>query len=244
MRDRIGEDGELFIADGEKTVLRLLESNLNIIKVFALEKYIHKHLALIQQKVSRDMVFCSSKAHMQTILGYQVHQGFMALAHKPDHIELDGLANKVLVLNHVVSSENTGAIVRSSVAFGINSILIDQKSCHPYIRRAVRVSTGSVFTCDISRTDDLHNSLQKLKDDGYRIIGSSSNHTKNTILASSFEFPRKFALIFGNEGLGIDAKIVALCDHVLNIPTGPGVSSLNVANAATILLYLSSIGSL
>lgn len=240
MRNRIGEDGEYFIADGEKVVERLLNSGLEIKMIYGLKKYIDKFRQKgILENISENQLFYSSKLIMQKIIGYKIHQGIMALAVKPKPVQPGQLGKKILVLNSVLSAENTGAIVRSAMAFNVDSFLLDEKSCHPYIRRSVRVSLGSVFSSRISITNNLANSLLNLKKDGYRIVGSSSNGHKTipVINSMNYRFEDKSALIFGNEGTGIQTDILEICDDILQIPVNDAVSSLNVASAATAILY-------
>jgi TrmH family RNA methyltransferase len=49
--------------------------------------------------------------------------------------------------------------------------------------------------------------------------------------------PAKLALIVGNEGSGLSSLPQSRADHIVALPIGGAVDSLNVAVAAGILLY-------
>jgi tRNA G18 (ribose-2'-O)-methylase SpoU len=52
-----------------------------------------------------------------------------------------------------------------------------------------------------------------------------------------FSRAQKLGVLFGNEAQGLDADVVALCDHRITIPMSLGTDSLNVSVAAGIFLY-------
>ena len=245
LRGLVGADGEEFICDGEKVVTRLLEDDLNIeIKgLYCLEKYLHRHQAAIERKgVAPENIFYSSRRAMADSLGYKIHQGMMALARKPAYLDPADLAGPVVVLNGVVSAENVGSIVRNALAFNVRDILVDQKTCDPYIRRAVRVSMGSVFDARLARSENLSASLEELKSREIVPVAASSNRVRGSVAVGEYNFPKKYALIIGNEGEGVAPEILDKIGDRVYIPMYNNISSLNAAAATAALLTAASLG--
>jgi tRNA G18 (ribose-2'-O)-methylase SpoU len=156
------------------------------------------------------------------------------MAEKPKDANLNELDNRIILLNGLSSPENVGSIVRSSAAFGINSIITDEKSCSPYLRRCIRVSMGNIFSMKTYHAINLRGDLKKLKDLGYTIL--STANISGSLDFATFDFPEKCVLIIGSEGHGIDLDILNNSDFVLRINIDSQVAHLNAANAAAIFL--------
>ena len=73
-----------------------------------------------------------------------------------------------------------------------------------------------------------------LKSRGFQLCGASE---KAQLTPSQVDFRRPTCLIIGNEGRGISAPLLALCDQLVAIPQSGKVTSLNAAVAAGILFY-------
>ena len=51
------------------------------------------------------------------------------------------------------------------------------------------------------------------------------------------QFPKPVAVVLGNEALGIGRPVLERCDQLIQIPTYGFKNSLNVASAATVVLF-------
>jgi len=145
------------------------------------------------------------------------------------------LGNKVLILDDIQDPGNLGAILRSSVAFNIDTCILSDKSVDAYNPKTIRASQGAIFNINIKRCD-IKDEIINLKTKGYTIYGSDVVNGKNVKTLTSHE-KRKFALIIGNEGNGIEKDIYDLCEYLLHIPISNKQESLNASVAASILLY-------
>ena len=54
---------------------------------------------------------------------------------------------------------------------------------------------------------------------------------------TAVDFPRPVALVLGNEALGIDREVLAVCDELIEIPVFGYKNSLNVASACAVVLF-------
>lgn len=140
--------------------------------------------------------------------------------------------NKLLILDSVQDPGNLGTIIRSSAAFNIDTIIINDKCADPYSDKVIRSSQGMIFKTNIVKKD-LYDYLKKIKGK-IPIFGTKVTGGKNIKNIEKFQ---TFAIIMGNEGKGVDEKLLDLCDEYLYIPMNSKCESLNVGVATSIILY-------
>lgn len=141
--------------------------------------------------------------------------------------------DKILVLDGIQDPGNLGTIIRSSSAFGINTIILSTDSVDVYNSKVIRATQGMIFNINIIYLD-LEKEITRLKGLGYKIYGTRvSGGTR----LDNFVSCEKFAIIMGNEGKGVGVNILNLCDEYIYIPMKNNVESLNVAVATSIILY-------
>jgi tRNA G18 (ribose-2'-O)-methylase SpoU len=238
---------KLFVVENSKVIRRLLTSDCEIRSFFATKHYYEEFAPLLDARsLTPAERLIADDALMNTIVGYNLHEGVMALAVVPDMpyfsehfrtIELPAVC-----LCGVADAENVGAIVRNCAAFGVRSLIIDSATCSPYLRRAVRVSLGGIFALRVYRTTDLVSALEEMK---HSRPLSRSIALETSIQAHSlatFPFSDESVLIFGSEASGLPSNLLSVCDAVVEIPMTPlaaydAVNSLNVAASTAIALY-------
>lgn len=138
---------------------------------------------------------------------------------------------KYLILDGIQDPGNLGTILRSSLAFGVNTLIISEDSCDLYNDKVVRASEGAIFKLNIIR-DDLKTAINTLKEKSIPIYGTDVNDGKDITEINK----NSFAIIMGNEGNGIKPEIKELVSQNIYIKTR-NVESLNVAISASIILY-------
>ena len=143
------------------------------------------------------------------------------------------LGDRLLVLDDIQDPGNLGTIIRSAVAFNIDTILLSNNSVDLYNSKVIRASQGLIFHINIVRKDILLE-LPKLKDNGYYIYGTKVTHGKSL---KSLEKKEKFVIIMGNEGNGMHDEVSELCDEFIYIEMNDMCESLNVGVATSIILY-------
>ncbi len=225
----------LFVVDGEKTVYRLLESNLQISEVICLEKYINvEFLKLFSKHSPIQTLFVAEPEQLKEIRGYELHQGIMALAYVPNL--QPALDFPVFIGNRILEANNWGSLIRSLCALGIQSLVFDEHSCHPYIRRSVRVSMGTIFQMRIRETKKLSEFLEDFSKKGIPIYGTGIPKLNKKII-SFFDWnpPKESIVVLGNEDQGIDLDLEKYIQEFVFIPMHSSVDSLNVAVAGAIL---------
>ena len=228
IRDHVLNAKNLIVAESEKIYLQYKASGRTIYKILATPTFIERH------KLSGETIFSAEKNVLEAVAGFKVQFEVLFLAERPTDTPLNELDDRIILLNGLTSAENVGSIVRSAAAFGIKSMLVDEKTCSPYLRRCIRVSMGNIFSIKTYHSLNIRGDLKKLREDGYSIL--STANIPGSIDMNTFSFPQNCVLIIGSEGHGIDQDIINNSDTVLKIKIDPQVAHLNAANAAAIFL--------
>lgn len=148
-------------------------------------------------------------------------------------LEEKELGNKILILDNIQDPGNLGTIIRSSVAFNIDTIILSETTVDLYNDKTIRSSEGMLFHINIIKRDIIKfiDKLHKLE---YQVYGTKVTDGQNVKEAN---FPKKIAIVMGNEGAGIRKEILDKCDDYLFIPMSNSCESLNVGVATSIILY-------
>lgn len=145
----------------------------------------------------------------------------------------DKLGDKILVLDALQDPGNLGTIIRSAVAFNVDTIILGKNTVDVYNPKVVRASQGMIFHIPIIEKD-LTTILPELKKEGYKIMGTRVTHGKSL---KKLEKSLKSVIIMGNEGNGISEEVADLCDEFIYIDMNSTCESLNVGVATSIILY-------
>ena len=144
----------------------------------------------------------------------------------------------LLVIAGVQDPGNLGTIVRSAEAFGAKGILLGEGTVSAYNSKVVRASAGSVFRVPIAKVA-VDAAISLLRSKSFRLLATSSH--KGVHLAQA-DLSGNSAILIGNEGAGIDKKLLTDMDQLIMIPHSPKVESLNAGVAASIVLYEAARG--
>lgn len=226
----------VFVAESEKVVLKMLESTIEPVSVFAVPEFYKEYSDLIKSKfIAEENLFTASRELMNQIVGFRIHSGVMSIGKIPADTSLTDLDPRIIILNGIIDAENVGAIVRNCAAFGFNSIIADEKSGSPYLRRAVRVSMGNIFEMKLYHCINIISTINELRENGYQLIAAEI--CDGSIDLEKAMFNEKFCLIFGSEGNGIDPHVLDLCHDIVYIPISEKVPSINVAASSAVFLH-------
>ena len=141
--------------------------------------------------------------------------------------------NKIVYLDCIQDPGNLGTIIRSCVAFNIDTLILSRDCVDLYNSKVIRASQGLIFHLNIVIAD-INEFGPKLKDNGYKIYGTKVTHGKSL---KTIEKVSKFVIIMGNEGNGISELSSELCDEFIYIDMNEKCESLNVGVATSIILY-------
>jgi TrmH family RNA methyltransferase len=144
-----------------------------------------------------------------------------------------------LVFDRPTSPGNLGSIIRSADAFGAHGVFVSGHAADPYDPKAVRASTGSLFALPTVRVPGPAEVLdwiaaQRAAGTPIRVVGTDEHGSADVF---EFDLTVPTLLAVGNETTGLSQGWRAACDELVRIPIGGAASSLNAANAASVVLY-------
>ena len=170
---------------------------------------------------------------MKAISNLESVPDIMALCKKKEDCEIVG--NRILLLDELQDPGNLGTIIRSAVAFGIDTIILSENTVDLYNPKVLRATQGMIFHTNIISMD-AKNAISYCHQNNYTVYGTSVLYGKD-VRSLARKDKEKFLLIVGNEGNGVRPEILELCDQNLFISMNEAVESLNVGVACSILLY-------
>jgi tRNA G18 (ribose-2'-O)-methylase SpoU len=231
----------IFVAEGEKVVRRLLESDFTVVSALMPRKWFDDLEPVLRAREEQIQVFIADKKLLESLTGFSMYQGLLAVGQIPPAPTLDQVLNQspkpvlLVAVDGLSSAENVGSVVRNCVAFGVHGILIGETSSSPFLRRAVRSSMGGVFLLPVFESSNLAETLAELKRNGIHCVAAHPHANGRTITGAMLSMG--CCLVLGSEGYGISDAVLKECDEQAAIPMAPKVDSLNVANAAAVFLY-------
>ena len=142
------------------------------------------------------------------------------------------ISGNVLILDDIQDPGNLGTLIRSSIDFGFDNIILSDESVDLYNPKVIRATEGMIFNINVIRTNIIEY-IPKLKEMGYKILVSDVVSGKDI----KDEICNNIALVLGNEGKGVHKNIKELCDELVNIKMDKDCESLNVGVAGSILMH-------
>jgi TrmH family RNA methyltransferase len=223
-----------FFLEGAKNIADALSVSPAIIQtVFLAPEFDDKDLLTVIKK-NRIQVIPVTMEDIKNLADTETPQGILAVANfatlRPDY----ALARYVTLLDAVQDPGNVGAILRTSLALGMDAVVFGKGTCDPYNPKVVRSSASALLRMPFETGEDLGAKMEFLRLKGYSIVATSS-HAPITL--DKAKLRKKVALIMGNEGAGTGATYLDMADAVVKIPLKNKVESLNVGVAHGILSY-------
>ena len=171
----------------------------------------------------------------------RVHNGVVAYADPLESWSARGLIESVLareaapfflLADALTYEHNLGAVLRSSLAFGVDGVFLPSRrgaSLSPVVQR---VAMGAAEEVPVVR-ESLFGAIKGIRKAGIPVMGADMNG----VPCDQARMGGAFALVLGAEGRGLSPKLREKCDGVVSVPLGGRLESLNVSVAAGILMY-------
>lgn len=239
-RDLTGRQG-LFIAEGE-VVVRVLASSASLCRPQALlvaDKRIGALADLIAAWPDDAAVYCARQPVLDRIAGFPLHRGILALGEKPEGGQRAAAISRVaaddvfVVAAGIGNHDNMGGLFRNAAAFGARAVLLDDRCCDPFYRKAIRVSVGAVLRTPMTTGEPLEAILDRLHAAGVEVLAFTPSARESL---AGFRRRGPVAVLLGTEGPGLPTSVIARCRPV-GIPMKGGFDSLNVAATSAVALH-------
>ena len=218
-KNRIKSDQ--FIVEGEKIVDELIDSSLELVKVYSTSSK-YESLDKLYTKIS--------KTNLLQISNLKTPNKVVAIFKIPKSSEID-FTSQIIALDNISDPGNLGTIIRLCDWFGIKDLLCNTETVDCYNPKVVQASMGSISRVNISYLDFKKLFIEKkLNLVAADLKGESMN---------KFSFQENQIVVFGNESLGLSPEIKEIIKNRVTIPrynSNYDIESINVANSVAIIL--------
>lgn len=216
------QEERLFLVEGAKLVEELLQTGLNVRKIYALPVWAEKHSHLPQLTEI-------TEEELEKISNLQTPNQVLALVEQPAPAAEPVLANQLtLVLDTIQDPGNLGTIIRIADWFGIYQVVASMDTVELYNPKVIQSTMGSyarVQVCYRPLADFLSAATVPV----YGALLNGQNMYEVAPLKEGI-------LLIGNESKGIQADLLSFVSHPITIPRLGGAESLNAAVAAGIII--------
>jgi TrmH family RNA methyltransferase len=156
------------------------------------------------------------------------------------HQKLDALSDfpttghrRFVALYEVRDPGNLGTVIRTADAAGVDGVVLVGKCCDPFSLEAVRATMGSLFAMRLAEGDFTAFDAWRRRT-GANVIAASMHGTHRHDQA---KWGERSIVLMGNEQSGLPADVEAACDELVRIPMSGSADSLNLASAASVMIY-------
>ena len=169
------------------------------------------------------------------------HQGIIAQISPLKYADLDEFLEQnhqnssLGILDGVEDPHNFGAIISSCVCAGVSGIIIPSRRNVQVNSVVEKTSAGAINHIPIIKVNSLTNAVQKLKDSDWWIIATDASANDNYYDIKYNDM--NFALIMGAEHAGVSKSLLKMSDFKVKIPMMNNFNSLNVSNAASVIIF-------
>ena len=171
-----------------------------------------------------------------------MHQGFVAEVEHLEKLNLKEFVDhnfkenniNLVALDGITDPRNIGSIIRSAASFGIDGIIVKERSFPGESKLLYKSASGCTELINIFEVTNLNTSLKYLKSKNFWISGFDTDGSKNF---TENDWKGKNVLLFGSEGEGLKFQIKKNADFLFYINIDKKVESLNVSNSASIVFH-------
>ena len=236
---------------GRNNVLELLESTKRSVSKIILMKNMHwnnKISQIIDIAKKRGIIYQFLPKEKFTQYKEYSHQGVIAYVSPIKYTKLEdflakekyckncfGQYKKVIITDGVEDPHNMGSIIRTAVCAGFDAVIFPSRRNATINATVEKSSAGAVNHIDLIMVNSLSSAIDKLKDNNFWIIAADLSAKDNYYDINYCNM--NFAIVMGSEKDGISSAILKKSDFRVKIPMVSEFDSLNVANAASIVIY-------
>ncbi len=212
-------------------------------KILRVYTTMNKESPLLEECEKRGIPISYVKSELLTkMAGSDSHQMFVAHIRSrtfltpKQFLETAKTPCLVLMLDQIFDPQNFGALIRCAECMGASAVVWSKNRGADLTPAAAKASCGASELLPMIRLSNLATAIDQFKEGGFEVVASLLD--KQAESAFDFEYSPKTLLIVGSEGEGIQPLLKKKSDRSVFIPMKGKIDSLNVAQAASVLLAL------
>ena len=219
------DEEHVFIAEGPKVVMELLQEKVNVEELFATREWIDENKNLVNKIIATEI----TQQELERISFLSTPNQVVAIVKKIDPGSKIDCKNKItLMLDTIQDPGNMGTIIRTADWFGISQIICSHDCADIYNPKVVQASMGSIARVNVYYTE-LNEFLQEQKQIRIYAATLEGKDVGQTKISEGI-------IIIGNEARGIHPEILAFANVKITIKRRGKSESLNAAVATGVIL--------
>ena len=235
-----------FLIVGKHAVLEALKNPSRKIERVFLTEDAQKKLNQENQNLNlfkKINVFYKSKKELDNICGRDetAHQGLVAEVEQLEEVTLKEFAIdskkkniNLIALEDVTDPRNIGSIIRSAVAFGIDGIIVKERSFPSKSKLLYKSASGGTEHIKIFKVSNINTALRFLKSKEFWVSAFDVSAKKDF---TEHKWNGKNILLFGSEGFGVKAKSLENSDFRFKVNMNRNIESLNISNTVSVVCH-------
>lgn len=220
------EEG-LFLVEGEKSIIELLNSDFTIINIFLTREIFEKCREILRP--FDDLIDITTAEELTKFSTLEFNDTGIAIVRQKENIEFEITDGEYIVaLDDIRDPGNLGTIIRTCDWYGISKIVCSDTTAEFYNNKVISASMGSFTRVQVFYTD-LNDFLEKNK---LPILGAYLDGED----VHDIQYPKGGILLMGSESNGINPNLEKYVTNKITIPRYGAAESLNVSIATSIIL--------
>ena len=225
---------------GKNVVSSMLKDRREILTLYLLEG--RKDIETVSLAKSQNIrIKFVSKAELDRLVSGN-HQGYVAEVREYKTYTIEEITDSIpegklpliVALDSLQDPHNLGAILRTMSCVGGDGVIIEKNRSVSLNGTVAKVSVGAIDKVKVAQVTNLAQTLRKLKEMGYWVIGTDVNQAQDY---RRVRYDMPVVLVIGAEGTGMRRLIGETCDLKIKLPMEGDIGSLNASVACGILLY-------
>ncbi|HJB22621.1 MAG TPA: RNA methyltransferase [Candidatus Jeotgalibaca pullicola] len=223
----------MYMIEGEHLFIEAIKNNITIETIIITENYLRKYSEAEQEELFTKAILVSDSV-MRSLSQTETAPGVICILSIIEQKLPKEITGKYILLDAVQDPGNAGTIVRTADAAGFNGVVFGTGSVDPFNDKVIRSMQGSHFHIPIYRMS-LPELIDRLQESAIPVFGTALDEKAQRY--RDVPITDSAAIILGNEGNGVSNQLLAKTDGNIYIPIIGKAESLNVAVAASILMY-------
>lgn len=235
------------IITGRNPVIEALKASRPIEKIYILRGSRGRPINIIKNLARQNNIVVTEidKRAFKELTDSDAAQGVAALAGIKEYDDFETILTRItsgtrdespilLILDEITDPHNIGALIRTAECAGIDAVVLPKHHSASITETVMKTSAGAVEHVPVTRVTNIANTLDRLKSDGFWIIGTDGAAEKRY---DEIDYTPPITIVIGAEGKGMRRLVKEKCDFLVRIPLKGNIESLNASVAGAIVMY-------
>ena len=216
-----------FILEGFKAIKEAFDAGIQLENIFVEQNHIKDY------EFAKDILIETNEAVLKKLCTTESAPSAIAIGFQKQYEKtLLTKTQKVVLLEDIKDLGNLGTIIRSSVAFSADAIVLYGDSVDIYNPKCVRASVGNLWKLPIIHIKDFEE-LKNIFSNFERI----ATLPRATNLLKTYKIKLPTLVMFGSEANGLSEELIKFSTNSVKIEMNKTVESLNLATSVSVILY-------